>query len=102
MFRYDQCTWHFFLGERLIESITVDREVYRKFVPKNEDGRAFIWELFKVAQGEQEVARVQAMNERKSPLFEIKRVETEREEWLSSLTFEQYIEASRKGVEIFG
>ena len=95
----DRASWYFYLGDKLIETITLDREVVFKFVPKGVSVMPFVWDLFKVAAGEKEVLRVQEQNTRRPAVFEIRCVSAdEREEWLAGLTYTDVLIAAREGL----
>ena len=53
--------FHFYLGDRLIEIISISREMWYELYPPSEsanttlaDPMKFIWELFQIAQGDEE------------------------------------------------
>jgi len=62
----------------------------------------FIWDLFTVAQREEEVLRVMQQNSKPPAQFEIRRVKTRREEWLNSITYQDLITATLEGEREFG
>ena len=83
---YDVITYHFFLGETLVETIQITRDLMREFVPEGEPFLPFLWKLLEVAQGKKEVGRVEVMNRREPAMFEFRRVPTEREKEIERLT----------------
>ena len=95
-------TYHFYLGERLVESITVGRELVKKFVEHGTQTMGFIWNLFKLAQGEKKVLKVQERNSKEAACFEIRYIPTEKEKWRAGLTIRDLenavIEGQRKFV----
>jgi len=93
----DRCSFYFYLGDKLVETIVLDRDVMRQFVPEGESVMAFVWDLFRVAVGEEEVLRVQEQNKHRPATFEIRRVPSEREEWLASLTRSDVLTAALTG-----
>jgi len=94
----DRASWYFYLGDRLIETITLDREIVHKFVPEGQSVMPFVWDLFKVAAGEEEVLRIKEQNTCKPIVFEIRRVPAdEREEWVIGLTYADVLIAAREG-----
>ena len=54
----DTAEYLFYLGDRLVERFTVTREVLRMFVPEACSATGYIWDLFLIAQGEEEVLQV--------------------------------------------
>lgn len=76
----------FYLGDRLIERIVVDRDVLRRFVPESHDIMPFIWDLFKLAQGEEEVLRITEQNTVKPVVFKITVEPSPGHEWAIGLT----------------
>ncbi len=93
----DAIEYHFYLGERLVEIIKVSRDVLKKLVPENTDEMDFIWDLFLIAQGKEEVLRVVEQNTVTPATFEIRRVKSEKEQWLSGLTKQAYLDAYIEG-----
>jgi len=91
-FRYDTYSYFFYLGARLVETITVDRDVVKKFVPECSSPMQFIFDLFKLAQGEKRVLKIVEANSRKPATFEIRRVD---DEYLEGLTIERVERARR-------
>lgn len=86
-FYQDQATYLFYLGDRLVETITLSRDILDQFVPRHCTAMPFIWDLFELAQGEKEVLRVVEQNTSRGPAeFEIRSVLSEREKWVGSLT----------------
>lgn len=68
---HDTAEYLFYLGDTLVERFTVSREVLRAFVPEHCDAMPFIWDLFLLAQGEEEVLRVVEQNTIKPRVFEV-------------------------------
>jgi hypothetical protein len=95
----EKVTMHFWLGDRLVESISLTRLALQMLVPEGTSDTHIFWELFKVAQGEEEVLRVQELNKRYPATFEIRRVEHPDKEYWSSIDLEQLKEMYRKGKE---
>ena len=97
--RYDTCTWQFWAGDQLLESITLSRDLLEKFVPEHQDSMSLVWELFEVAHGEAEVARLVDQNGQvKGALFEVRRIQNEREEYVHALTYHDFVDAYRKEI----
>lgn len=67
----------FWLGVTLVDTIEYDREVCREFVAENEDPMPFIFKLFEISQGRNEVLRVRERNKEYPAMFEIRRIENE-------------------------
>ena len=67
----------FWLGEKLIESIEIPRQIMREFVKEGESSLSFIYGLLEVAQGKEEVMRIEEMNSKYPASFEIRRIENE-------------------------
>ena len=65
----------FFLGERLVQTISVPHRNLRDFVPEGCDSMDFFYKLLTVAIGEVEVLRVKEMNTKNPATFEIRRIE---------------------------
>ena len=78
---YDTTEYLFYLGDRLVERFTISREVLRMFVPEGQSVMPFIWDLFLVAQGEEEVLRVVEQNTIKPVVFKITRKPSSREKY---------------------
>ena len=74
-FMLDRVSYYFYLGERLIDVVMVDTDVIRKFVPEYCDFMGFIFDLFKLSQGKEEVIRVVEVNSIKPATFEIHRLD---------------------------
>lgn len=91
------CSWYFYAGDRLVETITLAREVYDRFVPENTDGMSFIWDLFNVAQGEGEILRIMGMNQQRPAQFEIRLIQPPGDAWAQSLTRQDLHTAIRSG-----
>ena len=68
---YDKAEYLFYLGDRLVERFTISRDVLRMFVPEYQSSMPFIWDLFLIAQGEEEVLRVVEQNTTKPRTFRI-------------------------------
>jgi hypothetical protein len=78
----DILTLGFWAGDRLLERISIDRELLHQLVPEGVDPFHIFWELFKVAHGETEVLRLQEQNTRYPATFEVRRIENpQRQEW---------------------
>lgn len=74
----------FWLGAQLVERFEVPRITLDMLVPEGTDLMPFFWELLLVAQGEQEVLRIQEQNDKYPATFEIRRIEnTEKTRWSS-------------------
>ena len=65
----------FFLGERLVQTISVPHRNLRDFVPEGCDSMDFFYKLLTVAIGEVEVLRVKEMNTKNPATFEIRKIE---------------------------
>lgn len=100
--RYDTAEYLFYLGDTLVERFTVSQDVLRVFVPEHCEVMPFIWDLFKVAQGEEEVAWVMEQNAVKPAVFEITRKPTAEEERAMGLTYGDVCEAVAKGERVLG
>ena len=73
--------YNFYLGEQLIETIQFPRQFIHLIEGADDFSfslREFVWKLFLVAQGEEEVLRVEAKNSVPPAIFEIKRIEPEK------------------------
>lgn len=90
----DRFSWHFYLGDTLIETITLTRSAYRQFVPEHSDGTEFIWSLFELAQGKEEVLRIQQQNTREPAVFEIRHVKSDEKLALESMALEDVARAA--------
>lgn len=66
----------FWLGNQLVERIEFTLEFMKEFIKEWEDAMPFIWELFLLARGEQEVVKYQEMNSIYPATFEIRRIES--------------------------
>lgn len=75
----------FYLGDRLVECITFSRCVLEQFIPESCDAMPFIWDLFKLAQGEEEVVRITEQNTIKPVVFEITVKRSPEQEWAVGL-----------------
>lgn len=71
----DTCDVSFYLGERLVQTISVPYRNLREFVPEGCDSMDFFYKLLTVAIGEVEVLRVKEMNTKSPAMFEIRRIE---------------------------
>ena len=94
-------TYHFYLGERLVESITVSRELVTRFVEHGTQAMGFVWDLFKLAQGEKKVLKVQEQNSKKPATFEIHYVTTPDETRRAFLTMRDLEKAIAEGQRKF-
>jgi len=65
----------FWLGRDLIERIEFTRQFLDEWVPNYCDAMPFVWELFLLARGEQEVVIYQERNNKYPASFEITRIE---------------------------
>lgn len=99
----DTITVQFWLGDRLVDTLTVAREVLEQFrgeAYELYDPLPFFYDLLKVSQGEQEVLRIEQQNHGRPALFEIRRIETQAEQdahRLASLSKEElYRELAKK------
>ena len=98
----DSAEYLFYLGDRLVERFTISREVLNMFVPENCPAMPFIWDIFMVAQSEEEVLRVVEQNTIKPATFEITRKPSVEEEYASELSMQAINEAVIAGRRIFG
>ena len=74
----DILKYYFYLGERLVEVIEVTRGfLYQIEFDECEDIFPFVWELFKIAQGHDEVLKVKEANNISPAIFEIRRIDPE-------------------------
>lgn len=67
----------FWLGVTLVDTIEYNREIAREFVAECEDPMPFIFKLFELSQGKEEVIKVQERNKEYPASFEIRRIENE-------------------------
>ena len=96
----DSWEYHFYAGKHLLEVIKVDREIIAKFVPEAVSPMSLVWELFQVARGEEEVARLVELNGmHKGATYEVRCVPSEHEEWVRGLTYSNLLDAYRKKKE---
>ena len=65
----------FWLGVTLIDTVEYSREILREFVSDGEDMMPFIFKLFELSQGKEEVLKVQERNKEYPAMFELRRVE---------------------------
>lgn len=80
-------TYLFYLGDRLVENITLSRDILDRFVPKHCDPMSFVWSLFELAQGKEEVLQIVEQNTSRMPAhFEIRYSPSKHEKWIGSLT----------------
>lgn len=87
----------FYLGNQLVERITLHRDVLRRFVSEHYDTMPFVWDLFKLAQGEEEVLRITEQNAVKPVVFEITVKPSPEHGWAIGLTRGDIYEAIEKG-----
>lgn len=87
----------FYLGDRLVERIAVDRDIVRMFVPGHCEVMPFIWDLFKVVQGEEDVLCVTEQNAIKPATFEITVKHSPEQEWAIGLTRHDLYDAIAAG-----
>ena len=87
----------FYLGDQLVERIILDRDIIKRFVPEHGDVMPFIWDLFKLAQGEEEVLRITEQNAVKPVIFEITVKHSPAEEWAIGLTRNDVYHAVAEG-----
>ena len=92
-FRFDQVSYYFYLGDRLVDVVMVDRDVIKSFVPEAYDPMDFIFSLFELSQGKEEVLRVVEENTMRPATFEIRRIDLDHNK---GLTIEQYYQAYHK------
>lgn len=85
----DTAEYLFYLGDRLVERFTVSRDVLNMFVPENCTAMPFIWDIFLVAQGEEEVLRVVEQNTIKPATFRITLEPSTEEKWASGLSIQE-------------
>lgn len=85
---YDTAEYLFYLGDRLVERFTISREVLRMFVPEYESAMPFIWDLFLLAQGEEEVLQVVEQNAVKPATFKMTLMPTPKEEYALGLSYQ--------------
>lgn len=95
--------YQFWLGDKIIETIELSREMIKQFVPEHQDSIAFAWELFELTQGEEEVLRIAQQNYKgKHPAtFDIKYVPTPREEYAEGMSRDRILQAVRAGERVF-
>lgn len=84
---HDSAEFLFYLGDRLVERFSLSREVLRMFVPEHCSMMPFIWDVFLVAQGEEEVLRVAEQNTIRPATFEITLKPPAEEEWATGLSY---------------
>ena len=86
--------FHFYLGDRLVEIISISKEMWQELYPPTEssalniiDPMRFIWELFRVAQGDrEELIQIGRDNYNKKPAMFItiaRRYDGEKDGWPS-------------------
>ena len=89
-------TVHFYLGDLLVESISVSHEVLMQFVPEACEYMPFFYDLLKVAQGEEEVFRIKEQNVPRPKMFEIRCVPSPQEEYARGLSMTDVYQAVRE------
>lgn len=82
---------YFYLGDRLVEHFDFDMDLVRERLGIGENSPGFgindfIWNLFRLAQGEDEVLRIEEQNKRYPAVFEVRHIpHPEKQRW-NSLT----------------
>lgn len=77
----------FWLGRELIERISFSRQFLEEFIPSHYEAMPFVWELFLLAKGEQEVVTYQEQNSKYPATFEIRRIENSKKEEIRQLRY---------------
>jgi hypothetical protein len=93
---YDQITMYFWLGDRLVDTITLSRMALEELVPVGNDPFQLFWELFKVSQGETEVLCIKELNSKYPATFEIRRIENSERKFWSSISREELHEMFKR------
>ena len=99
---FDTAEYLFYLGDRLVERFTVTREFLRAFVPEACSATGFIWDLFLIAQGEEEVLQVVEQNTIKPAVFEITRKPSSEEKYALGLSMQDVHKAIAQGERRLG
>lgn len=86
---------YFWLGEQLVEYFKITVEALSMLVPEGEDTTHFFWKLFLIAQGEEEVLRVQEQNQKQPAMFEIRRIESVDQTYWTSLSLREIVREAR-------
>lgn len=91
-FVIDKLNYSFWLGDRLIETIKVDRHIIREMIPENTDPFNLIWDLFKLTQEPDEVLRIQEQNKPNPATFEIRHIPNQDTEYLKGLRYSDLLQ----------
>jgi len=92
-FMHDVLKYHFWLGERLVQTIEVNRDVFRQIVPEWEDGTGFLWDLFMLTQNPDQVKIIEEQNKPMPGHFRITYVANEELEYFGSLEYGEALAA---------
>lgn len=84
-------TFVFYLGDKVVERFSIEREVIRKFVPPYVSWMPFIFDLFKLAQGEEEVLRITEQNKMAPAVFDVRLADSARD-YREALTLDLFRE----------